>query len=71
MTVVPEVAAVTTPDDGSIEATEGTLLLHTPTVEVSVSNAGWPIQAEAGPPIVPGNGLTVTIADAVQPVAIA
>jgi hypothetical protein len=66
--VVPGATPVTTPETGSMVATEVEPALHEPPIVASltVADAAW--QTLAGPDIAAGNGFTVTMAVVLQPV---
>jgi len=61
MVAVSAVIFVVMPVAGSIETTDGTLLLHVPPLVVSVKTPGVPTQFAAGPVIFGGNGFMVTV----------
>ena len=53
---------------GSTVPRAGLLLLHVPPGDASVNVMVWPTHTAGGPRIGAGNGLTVTVNDAVQEV---
>ena len=67
MVLAPPATPVTMPPADTL-ATEGVPLLHTPPGTVLVSSDVWPTQTFADPLIGAGNGFTVTIRTALQPV---
>jgi hypothetical protein len=68
VSVDPTIAALSNPVFGSIVAAAGLLLVHTPPLGASVSADVVPAHKVVVPIILPGNGLTVTTVDVVQPV---
>ncbi len=67
MIEVPAVTPVTTPAPaGTVE--NALLLLQVPPTVASVNVVVKPTQTAIGPDIAAGNGLTVTVAVAIQPV---
>lgn len=67
---MPFAFPVTIPDIASTEAIEGLLLLHVPVAGIEFNVVVSPRQTFKGPVIVPGNGFTVIICVAAQPVGI-
>lgn len=67
MVAVPVTTPVTTPLDEPIATVEGSLLLHDPPADASVSVALAPAHSVARPVMAPGSGLTVSIAVTEQP----
>lgn len=70
MVVTPAPTPVTTPVDEPMVATEVLLLLQVPPGVTSARVMVEPAQTAEGPVIVAGNGLTVSTAVLIQPVAV-
>ena len=67
---VPAVIPVTTPVAAPTVATPGLLLLHGPAVVASLSVVVAPWHIVGVPNMAEGNGVTVTVANAVQPAGV-
>ena len=68
MVVVPAATPVTIPVLEPMVATDDVLLLHAPNAVASFSVVDEPTQTLFVPPIVAGNGLTVSTIVLIQPV---
>ena len=67
MIAVPRDMPVTIPVEGSMSATDGSLLIHAPPLSVLVSVVVNPLHTASVPAIGGGVALMVAIADTVQP----